>query len=67
MPDPEAKSLDLPPPLLSIPQTAGVLQVSEKTVRRWIDAGELIAHRFGRQWRICNSDLQMLFHLRREV
>ena len=52
-------------PLLTIPQTADVLQVSEKTVRRWIDSGELVAHKIGRQWRISDADLDTFIKMRR--
>ena len=55
------------PTLLTIDQTAKHLQVSTKTVRRWIEAGELVAHRFGRQWRISESDLQAFIRMRRKV
>ena len=55
------------PALLTISQTAEHLQVSTKTIRRWIDSGELIAHRFGRQWRISHADLQTFIRLRRET
>ena len=55
------------PALLTISQTAEHLQVSTKTIRRWIDGGELIAHRFGRQWRISVEDLQVFVRMRREV
>ena len=44
-------------PLLTIAQTAELLQLSEKTVRRRIADRGLIAHRFGRQWRIARGDL----------
>ncbi len=54
------------PNLLTIEQTAKVLQVSSKTVRRWIDAGDLIAHRLGRQWRISETDLQTFIRMRRQ-
>ncbi len=53
------------PPLLTIPQIAEVLQVSEKTVRRWIVARELIAHKLGRQWRISHNDLEIFIKARR--
>lgn len=53
--------------LHTIPQTAKRLQVSTKTVRRWIDAGDLIAHRFGRQLRISDPDLMAFIKLRREA
>ena len=55
------------PVLMTILQTAEHLQVSTKTIRRWIDAGDLIAHRFGRQWRISNSDLRTFIRAHREV
>lgn len=55
------------PALLTIEQTAEHLQVSTKTIRRWIDAGDLVAHRFGRQLRISNQDLQAFVRMRREA
>jgi len=55
------------PALLTIAQTAEQLQVSTKTIRRWIKSGDLIAHRFGHQWRISNTDLQTFIKMRREV
>ena len=44
-------------PLLDIPAVAAVCRVSEKTVRRWIQAGELPAAKLGNQWRIRPRDL----------
>lgn len=41
--------------------------VSVRTVRRWVDAGELIPHRFGRQLRISATDLAVFEKLRREA
>ena len=67
MPDRPPKTATGPASLLTIPQTAAHLQVSEKTIRRWIDAGDLVAHRFGRQWRISNQDLQAFIRIRRMV
>jgi excisionase family DNA binding protein len=32
--------------------------VSEKTVRRWIAAGQLAAHQLGRQWRITPDEIE---------
>ena len=55
------------PALLTIEQTAEHLQVSTKTVRRWIETGDLVAHRFGRQWRISDIDLHIFIRMRREV
>ncbi len=54
-------------PLLTIEQAASYIQVSTKTVRRWIEARDLVAHKLGRQWRISNSDLQNFVRMRREV
>ncbi len=43
--------------LLSIQEAAEFFQMSTKTVRRWIAAGDLRAHRLGRQWRISPEDI----------
>lgn len=51
----------------SISDVARHLQVSVKTVRRWIERGELIAYRFGRQLRIKPSDLELFTKLRRQA
>ena len=53
--------------LLTIPDVAEHCQVSKKTVRRWIDAGELVAYRLGHQWRIDPTDLQKFLKLRRSI
>ena len=42
----------------SVSQVADLLGVSERSVWRWIDQRELIAHRFGRLVRIADADLQ---------
>lgn len=44
-------------PLLTIAQTAELLQVSDKTIRRHIAQGSLIAHRIGAQWRLAPRDV----------
>ena len=44
--------------LLTLKQAADTLQVSTKTVRRWVQSGDLIDHRFGREVRISEIDLQ---------
>lgn len=46
-------------PLLTIKQVAGILQVSVKTVRRWIEVRELPAAKLGNQWRIRPLDLDL--------
>jgi excisionase family DNA binding protein len=55
-----------PQRLLTIKDVADILQVSDKTVRRWIDAGDLVAHRVGRQLRVSQGDLETFIKLRRE-
>ncbi len=49
----------------SIEDVATLLSVSDKTIRRWIKSGELVAHRIGRQWRISKTDLNTFLRLRR--
>ena len=53
-------------PLFTLAQVAERLQVSTKTVRRWIENDDLIAHRLGRQLRISDTDLQAFIKARRE-
>ena len=55
------------PGLFTIEQTAEHLQVSTKTIRRWIKNGDLIAHRIGRQLRISDADLKVFIRMRREA
>ena len=51
--------------LATIAQVADRLQVSERTVRRWIIDGDLVGHLLGRQWRIAPEDLRTFLKLRR--
>ena len=44
-------------PLLTIKQAAELLQVSEKTIRRRLAEGGLVAHRVGAQWRVAPRDV----------
>ena len=44
--------------ILTIKQVAERLKVSERTIRNWIDKGDLKAYRFGLQYRIDETDLQ---------
>lgn len=43
--------------MLTIPETAALLRVSVKTIRRWISCDELPAAKLGLQWRIRPQDL----------
>ncbi len=45
------------PSFYSVTETAKLLKVNPKTVRRWIENGDLTVHRFGRQIRITEPDL----------
>ncbi len=51
----------------SLADVADRYDVNVRTVRRWVVAGELIAHRFGRQLRISAQDLKTFEKLRRGV
>ena len=42
----------------TVVQVATLIEVSTRTVRRWIAEGDLLAHRFGRQVRVAESDLR---------
>ena len=53
--------------LLSIADVARRCQVSEKTVRRWIDARDLVAYRLGRQWRVDPTDFRNFLKSRRSI
>jgi excisionase family DNA binding protein len=47
--------------LLTIDDVADLFQVSPKTVRRWIQAEELVAAKLGNQWRIDLLDAKRFF------
>jgi excisionase family DNA binding protein len=49
----------------SIADVAEMCAVSPRSVTRWIKAGELIAHKLGRQWRVADGDLAIFLKLRR--
>jgi excisionase family DNA binding protein len=51
----------------TIAEVAEMLTVSQRTVRRWIKRGELVAHHFGSAVRIAGSDLNAFVVLRRGV
>ena len=46
--------------MLTIEDVADFCQVSSKTIRRWINAGDLPAAKLGAQWRIRPRDLDLL-------
>jgi excisionase family DNA binding protein len=51
----------------TIADVADHLQVSGRTVRRWIAAGDLVVHRVGAIVRIAESDFRSFLALRREA
>jgi len=51
----------------TVGEVAEMLHVAARTVRRWIDGGELVVHRFHRAVRIAESDLRAFLAVRREA
>ena len=51
----------------SVQSVAARLGVSVKSVRRWINRGELEAHKFGRQIRIAEPDLAAFIRDHRQL
>ncbi len=54
------------PAFYSVTETAKLLKVCPRTVRRWIEKGDLTVHRFGRQIRITEVDLMTFIRQCRE-
>jgi excisionase family DNA binding protein len=54
------------PRLLAVSEVAELLQVSTKTVRRWIERRELRTHQLGRQLRVSEEDLAAFLGQRRK-
>lgn len=54
------------PRFYTISVIAELLHVSPKTVRRWIERGDLHAHRLGHQYRITDEDLSAFLARRRK-
>ena len=57
---------DKPTDFFPIAEVAERLDVSTRTVRRWIESRELVAHRFGGVVRIAERDLRAFLALHRE-
>ena len=53
------------PRFLTLQQVADILAVSDKTVRRLIDRGDLPRHKVGRQVRISERDFRDFVALKR--
>ncbi|GAJ13290.1 unnamed protein product [marine sediment metagenome] len=50
--------------LLTIKDVAEILKVSQGTIRRMLDRGELKGIRIGRLWRIAQSEIDRLSHIK---
>ena len=50
---------------LSLEDVAERLQVSDRTVRRWVKDGKLAAYKPGREWRIRPSDFEEFLETRK--
>jgi excisionase family DNA binding protein len=61
----KSKSAMPPQRFLSIKKVADELGVSTRTVSRWIETGDLVAHKFGRLVRVGEIDLQRFLATRR--
>lgn len=57
---------DKPTQFFTIAEVAERLDVSTRTVRRWIRSGDLVAHRFGGVVRIAESDLRSFLAAHRD-
>lgn len=53
-------------PYCTLKQVASFLQVSQRTVRRWTENGDLPFYRLGGLIRIREDELQAFLHRRRE-
>lgn len=43
--------------LMTVSHVAEILSVSDRTVRNWVQSGVLKAYRFGREYKITQTDL----------
>jgi excisionase family DNA binding protein len=49
-----------------IAEVAEIVEVTTRTVRRWLKSGDLVAHRFGGAVRIFEDDLRNFLNRHRE-
>jgi excisionase family DNA binding protein len=59
------KARETLPVFYSVERAAQQLDVSPKSIRRWIASGDLPVHRFGRSIRIAEADLVAFVKTRR--
>ena len=55
------------PEFLTIDDVAQALDVSTRTVHRWIRSRQLVAHRFGRVVRIAPADFEAFLNKHKDV
>jgi len=53
-------------PFLTITEVAAFLRVSTRSVRRWVETGDLPAVRIGRQYRVRRDDVDRLVLVARQ-
>jgi excisionase family DNA binding protein len=56
-----------PEQMLTVADVAREVKVSARQVRRWIDSGELVTHRFDRLIRISRADLDDFLARKRDA
>jgi len=44
--------------ILTVEQTAALLQINYETCRRYLNAGKIPGRKIGKQWRVVESDLK---------
>jgi excisionase family DNA binding protein len=64
--DPNRGHRDTEIAFFTIAEVAESLRVATRTVRRWIEAGDLVVHRVGGIVRIAEGDLRAFLALHRE-
>jgi excisionase family DNA binding protein len=55
------------PQFFTVKQVAEALAVSTRTVRRWIESGEVVAHHLGGAVRVAETDLKAFLAAHRNI
>ena len=67
MTPPQPGSSGLTQAFYRLDEVAERYEVNIRSVRRWVSAGDLVVHRFGRRLRVSAADLVVFERLRRDV
>ena len=51
--------------VFTVEEVAAMLKVTPFTVRRWLKEGQIRGIKFGKLWRICESDLDVFLEARK--